>query len=312
MTNGWCTIPKASFLTIQRGEQAMGKNLRVHLVVIDPQDSFMGNDDGTPHSVKFADGTALTATLPVKGAVSDMKRLAKMIERIGPRLEDIHATLDSHRVIDVAHGGMWRDENGKSPNPFTLITSNDIVNRIWTPRNPNLRQRMIDYARALEAGGNYLLIIWPEHCLIGTWGHNVQADLAEAFLRWERSQFANVDYVSKGTNPFTEHYGALLAEVPDPSDPSTQLNTAFLTVMQNADIIAFAGEASSHCVLTTLKQVVQNIGKEHLKKFHLLTDCMSPVAPAPGTPDFPAIAEQFLKDMATEGMTLTTSTEFLR
>ena len=290
----------------------MAKSLKVHLVVIDPQNDFMGNDDGTPYSVKLADGRMLTATLPVKGAVSDMKRLARFVDRLGTKLEDIHITLDSHRVIDVAHPGMWRDENGKSPNPFTLISSNDIVNHIWTPRNPNLRQRMIDYARTLEAGGNYLLIIWPEHCLIGTWGHNVQSDLAGSLLKWERSQFANVDYVSKGTNPFTEHYGALLAEVPDPSDPSTQLNTAFLTVMQNADIIAFAGEASSHCVLTTLKQVVENIGKEHLKKFHLLTDCMSPVAPAPGTPDFPSIADKFLKEMAVEGMTLTTSTELLR
>ncbi len=286
----------------------MGRNLKVHLVIIDGQNDFMGNDEGSPYSVKLADGKMLIATLPVKGAVSDMKRLAKMIDRVGHRLEDIHATLDSHRVIDVAHGGMWRDENGKSPSPFMPITSNDIVNHIWTPRNPNLRQRMIDYTRTLEATGeNYLLIIWPEHCLIGTWGHNVQADLAEALLRWERSQYANVDYVVKGTNPYTEHYGALMAEVPDPSDPSTQLNTAFLDVMQNADIIGFAGEASSHCVLTTLKQVVQNIGKEHLKKFHLLTDCMSPVAPVPGvTPDFPAIADKFLKDMALEGMTLTT------
>ena len=290
----------------------MGKNLKVHLVIIDGQKDFMGNDDGTPHSVKLENGKALTATLPVKGAVSDMKRLAKLVDRVGSRIEDIHASLDSHHVIDVAHGGMWRDENGKSPNPFTLITSNDIKNCIWTPRNPNLRQRMIDYTFALESGGNYFLIIWPEHCLIGTWGHNVQADLAEALLRWERSQYANVDYVVKGTNPYTEHYGALMAEVPDPSDPSTQLNTAFLGVMQDADIIGFAGEASSHCVLTTLKQVVQNIGKEHLKKFHLLTDCMSPVAPAPGTPDFPAIADRFLKEMAVEGMTLTTSTEFLR
>lgn len=290
----------------------MSKNLRVHLVIIDPQNDFMGNDDSTPYSVKLADGRSLTATLPVKGAVSDMKRLAAMVNRLAPKVEDIHVTLDSHRVIDVAHAGMWRDENGKSPNPFTLITSNDISNGIWTPRNPNLRRRMLAYAQALEAGGSYLLIIWPEHCLIGTWGHNVQADLAESLLRWERGQYANVDYVVKGTNPFTEHYGALMAEVPDPDDPSTQLNTAFLSVMQDADIIGFAGEASSHCVLTTLKQVVKNIGKEHLKKFHLLTDCMSPVAPAPGTPDFPAIAEQLIKDMVNEGMTATTSAEFLK
>ena len=291
----------------------MAKNLKVHLVVIDPQNDFMGNDDGSPYSVKLADGRSLTASLPVKGAVVDMKRLAKMADRIGPKLEDIHVTLDSHRVIDVAHGGMWRDENGKSPNPFTLITYADIKNHIWTPRNQNLRQRMLDYTQVLEAGGNYLLIIWPEHCLIGTWGHNVQADLAESLLKWERSQYANVDYVVKGTNPYTEHYGALMAEVPDPSDPSTQLNTAFLGVMQDADIIGLAGEASSHCVLTTLQQIAKNIGDEHLKKFRLLTDCMSPVAPPPGgVPDFPAIAKKGIDEMIIRGMETTTSTEFLR
>lgn len=293
----------------------MGKSLRIHLVVIDGQNDFMGNDDGTPYSVKLADSKAFTATLPVKGAVSDMKRLAKMIGRIGHKLEDIHATLDSHHKIDVGHPSMWRDQNGNSPTPLaTMFSSSDLMNGIWTPRNPNLRKRMINYELALEASKNkYPHIIWTEHCLIGTWGHNIQTDLNEALQKWAGVQGANIDYVVKGTNPFTEHYGALMAEVPDPSDPSTQLNTAFLSVMQNADVIGFAGEASSHCVLTTLQQVVENIGKEHLKKFHLLTDCMSPVAPVPGvTPDFPAIADKFLKDMAAEGMTLTISTEFLK
>lgn len=293
----------------------MRKNLKVHLVVIDPQNDFMGNDDGTPYSVKLEGGKALTATLPVKGAVSDMKRLAKMVDRIGHKLEDIHVTLDSHHIIDVGHPGMWRDQNGNSPTPLaTMFSSNDLISGIWAPRNPNLRQRMIDYELALERSKNkYPHIIWTEHCLIGTWGHAVQDYLAEAITNWARKNCANIDFVVKGTNPYTEHYGALMAEVPDPADPSTQLNTAFLGVMQDADIIGFAGEASSHCVLTTLQQVVEHIGKAHLKKFHLLTDCMSPVAPVPGvTPDFPAIADKFLKEMAAEGMTLTTSTEFLK
>lgn len=293
----------------------MGKNLKVHLVVIDGQNDFMGNDDGTPYLVKLENGKAFTATLPVKGAVSDMKRLAKMIDRVGHKFTDIHATLDSHQIIDVGHPDMWRDQNGNSPTPLaTIFSSNDLINDIWTPRNSNLRKRMIAYELALEGSKNkYPHIIWPEHCVIGTWGHTFQDDFAQAMTRWARKYCANIDLVVKGVNPYTEHYGALMAEVPDPEDSSTQLNTAFLSVMQDADIIGFAGEASSHCVLTTLQQVVENIGKEHLRKFHLLTDCMSPVAPVPGvTPDFPAIADQFLKEMAVEGMTLTTSTEFLR
>ncbi len=65
--------------------------LNVHLLVIDPQKDFMDDRD---------------SALPVPGANADMKRLAKMIDRVGRKLSDIHVTLDSHRVIDVAHPGM--------------------------------------------------------------------------------------------------------------------------------------------------------------------------------------------------------------
>lgn len=289
----------------------MSKSIKVHLVVIDPQNDFMGLDDGLPYSVPLKSGTSLTATLPVKGAVSDMRRLAKLIERVGLRLDDIHVTLDSHRVIDVGHPGFWMDAKGKSPDPIKLIFHDDIVNGIWQPRNPDYRKRMLDYTKALETGGNYLLTVWPEHCLIGTWGHNVQVDLMKTLVKWERTEFANVDYVVKGTNPFTEHYGGLMAEVPDPDDPSTQLNMDFIGILQDADMVAIAGEASSHCVKATVEQVAKSIGDEHLKKIYLLTDCMSPVPMVPGTPDFPAIAESFLKEMAARGMNLVKSTEFL-
>ena len=75
-------------------------------------------------------------------------------------------------------------------------------------------------------------------------------------------------------------------------------------VTQGEGMIAVAGEASSHCVKATIEQVADNIGEEHVKKFRLLTDCMSPVV-APGI-DFPAMADAFLADMSSRGMELTT------
>lgn len=278
--------------------------VKTHLVVIDPQIDFMD----LPGS-----------TLPVPGADADMKRLAAMVKRIGNRLEDIHVTLDSHRVIDVGHPGMWRNENGQPPTPFTIISSDDIRAGIWRPRNEHLKhpqlggktfgQYMLDYALALEAGGKYPLMVWPEHCRIGSPGHAVHPDLLEALHDWERREFANVDFVVKGTNPFTEHYGALMAEVPLASDPATGLNTAFLDVLAQADIVLFAGEALSHCVLTSFMQTVDNIGPEHARKFNILTDCSSPVPKVGNGPDFPAIAAQWLNEMKTRGINLTTSVE---
>lgn len=274
----------------------MSKNLKVHLVVIDPQKDFMDDPD---------------SSLPVTGANEDMRRLAAFIARAGKRLEDIHVTLDSHQIIDVGHPGFWRNQNGDRPSPFTMISNDDVKNNIWTPRNSVYRKRMLDYTAALEAGKKYMAMVWPEHCITGTPGHNVQVDLCGALIDWARQEWANIDFVTKGTNVFTEHYGALMAEVPDPSDPSTQLNTDFLKIMESADIVAVAGEALSHCVKATVDQIAENIGPEHIKKFHILTDCSSPVAQVGSGPDFPAIARAWLRDMEKLGMKLTTSKDFL-
>lgn len=270
--------------------------MKLHVLIIDPQKDFMDDPD---------------SALGVPGANDDMRRVAAMIGRLSRKIDDIHVTLDSHRVIDVGHPGFWRDEDGNHPAPFTMISADDLENNIWTPRNPGLRSRMLDYVCTLEKQGNYPLMVWPEHCLIGTPGHSVQEELMEALQKWERGQYANVDYVVKGANPFTEHYGALMAEVIDPSDPTTGLNTTLLNILGEADIVAIAGEALSHCVMSTVNQIADNIGDEHVKKFHILTDCSSPIPQVGDGPDFPVIAEAWLQEMKQRGMTLVTSEEFL-
>jgi nicotinamidase-related amidase len=270
--------------------------MNVQLVVIDPQNDFMD----LPNSA-----------LPVPGAVEDMQRVAAFVDRVGPKLDDIHVTLDSHRLIDIAHPAWWVDVEGNMPAPFTIISLDDVRAGVWVPRNPAFRVRTMDYVEQLEAGGKYPLCIWPPHCLIGTWGHNVQEDLNTALQRWSEKEFAMVDYVTKGSNPWTEHYGALMAEVPDPADPSTALNADFLQMLADADMVAIAGEALSHCVKETVTQIADNIGDEQIKKFYILTDCCSPVPAVPGGPDFPQIAQDWLREMERRGMNLTTSVDFL-
>ena len=268
---------------------------KIHLVVIDPQNDFMDLKD---------------SALPVTGANADMDRLAAFIRAHGHRLEDIHVTLDSHQVVDIAHPSWWRDAKGKMVQPFTLIKADDIRAGIYVPRDPGQLKRSLEYAEALEKTGKYFLFIWPEHCLIGTWGHGIQANLATALSEWQRNEYALVDYVTKGSNPFTEHYGGLMAEVPDPNDPTTQLNTGLISTLQTADMILIAGEALSHCVKETINQIVDNIGQDHVGKITILTDATSPVPQNPGGPDFPAIAAQWLADIQQRGVQVSTTTTF--
>jgi nicotinamidase-related amidase len=272
----------------------MPKKLR--LLVIDPQ-------------VDFCDGPAAGA-LPVPGAWDDMQRLAALVDRLGEQIAAIDVTLDSHHALDIAHPPWWVDPDGAMPPPFTPITAADVEAGMWRARNPAWQERSAAYVRQLEASGKYVLLIWPTHCLIGSPGHAVHPALLAALRRWEEAGQRLVNFVLKGANPFTEHYSAISAEVPDPADPGTMLNTLLLERLRDADAVLVAGEALSHCVKATVTDIADHISAGYVERFVLLTDCASPVPAAPGGPDFPALGRAFLDDMAARGMRLALSSDF--
>lgn len=260
-----------------------------HLLIIDPQNDFMDQPN---------------AALAVTGALQDMKRLASFITRMSSRLDDIHVTLDSHHVMDVAHPMFWRNDQNQAPNPFTIIKASDVEAKVWYPRVPSLYNRMKEYTKALEDGKRYPLCIWPEHCLIGTVGAAIQEDVQAALNDWARKGVQCVDFVTKGSNVYTEHYSAITAEVPDPTDPTTTLNWSLINTIAQADVIYVAGEALSHCVANTLRDLANNFGEENIKKIVLLTDCSSSVT------GFEAQGEAFIQEMVARGMRTALSTDF--
>ena len=138
--------------------------------------------------------------------------------------------------------------------------------------------RALAYLHELERRGRYTLMVWPVHCEIGSWGHGVHAAVKAAYNQWEQGQLAVARKVIKGSNPWTEHYSALQAEVPDPSDPATQMNRALIAELDRADLILVAGEAASHCVRASVEHLADNLPSGKPAKIALITDCMSPVA----------------------------------
>jgi len=304
--------------------------MKIDLVIVDPQNDFcfpdmlgfikdfqhdfVGVDSHLEKFLKKTYAKIGPGALYVDGAYDDMKRLAKFIELVGPSLNDIHVTLDTHHLVDIAHPIFWVNSNGNHPPYFTIISVDDVSNGTWRTFNPSMQTRALDYVKQLASNGRYPLCIWPPHCLIGTWGHNVVEPLNTALGRWEES-FALVDYVTKGSNYWTEHYSAIKADVPDPTDTSTDLNEPFIVTLQEADIILFAGEARSHCLANTVFDIADEFDKDNnqlIKKIHLLTDTTSDVADLPGTTMFKDMGEQFVADMVKRGMQLTTTEEFLR
>ena len=263
---------------------------KVHLLVIDPQNDFCRPD----------------GALSVPGADADMDRLAVLVRRLRDRLTDIHVTLDSHRTVDISHPLWFRDSSGASPTPFSSISAEDLRAGRWTTTMPSAWERTLAYLEALEKGGRYPHTIWPEHCLIGSEGHAVVPPLFEALQEWSQ-RFAMVDFVTKGSNPWTEHFSAVQAEVPDPDDPSTQVNLRMVSTLEDADVVLLAGEASSHCLANTVRDIVARFGDPStVRKLHLLTDATSPV------PGFESYADDFLRDMVALGMNTLDTADAIR
>lgn len=260
--------------------------MKIHLVVIDPQNDFCD-----------ANGS-----LYVPGAEDDIGRLARMVERLKDRLADIHITLDSHRKVDISHPMWWRDADGRPPPPFTLISADDLREGRWNTYLPSFRTRSLAYLEALEQRRRYMHTIWPEHCLIGDAGHNVHPTLSAAVHEWE-SRFAMAEFVTKGSNPWTEHFSAVRAEVPDPEDPDTQINGGFVKTLEQADVILLAGQALSHCVANTVLDVAESFSDpSFVRKLVLLEDATSQVPDPPGTALFSDFTARFLDDMTRRGM----------
>lgn len=269
----------------------------IHLLIIDPQNDFCdlpaSHLPADPHT-----GQPVAPALPVAGAHEDMRRLADFIGQAADVLGGITVTLDSHHRVDIAHPTFWRRADGAPVVPFTPITARQVRDGEFLPRAADALPRTLAYLDALEANGRYTLMVWPVHCEIGSWGHNVHADVRAACNRWAEQTLGAVDFVVKGHNPWTEHYSAMQAEVPDEHDPDTQLNRTLIERLDRAELILVAGEAGSHCVKATTEHLVDHLPSGRADKVVLLADCMSPVA------GFQAQHDAFIDAMRARGVSV--------
>jgi nicotinamidase-related amidase len=243
------------------------------------------------------------AALPVAGAVKDTERLADFIKKLNP--SRILASQDSHYSLDIAHPAWWIDARGNLVTPFTPISADDIKNGKYVARiQPAMS---LQYVEDLEKNGEFNHFIWPEHCLMGSNGHAFHPVFFDSIREWMNKNSRWVNFITKGVNPFTEHFGIFRANVPLPSDPATQVNQAIFQLLNDHDTIYLAGQARSHCVANSMRQLL-DIAPQLAPKLIVLEDCMSDV---PGLPsDFYVGVNNIYADAQAKGVRIQKSTDF--
>ncbi|HSD87307.1 MAG TPA: nicotinamidase, partial [Kofleriaceae bacterium] len=181
-----------------------------------------------------------------------------------------------------------------------------------------LCKQVLFYCQELERAGKYQLYLWPPHCLLGSDGHALAGVIHEArlFHAFTRTAQSNVEV--KGGNPLTENYSVLRPEVLSRFDGAalSQRNTQFIHTLLAADAVVIAGQAASHCVKSTIDDLLGEIAAQDASlasKVYLMTDCMSAVTVPDGNgglaADFTPQADAALQKFADAGMRLVKSTD---
>ncbi|HXX80476.1 MAG TPA: hypothetical protein VEI46_02955, partial [Thermodesulfovibrionales bacterium] len=157
------------------------------------------------------------------GAVDDNRRLSEFIYRNLNVITQICPTMDTHQVMQIFHPLYLVNESGKHPQPFTLISKEDVERGMWRfnaalnysfqIKGEYGQRHLLHYTEQLREGGKYDLTIWPYHGMLGGIGHSLVASVEEAIFFHSVARYSQADFHVKGDRPFTEHYSVLGPEV---------------------------------------------------------------------------------------------------
>ena len=305
---------------------------RVDLLLIDVQRDFC-----------HPEGTLYVGGRSGRGAVDDNRRIAEFIYRNLARITHVRCTLDSHSNFQIFFPWFWVDSHGEPLAPHTLIRADGrdarrLVNvdplgnvvaqdvapnpamTSWLTRKGYdwLAEQCRFYNRELADGGRYTLYLWPPHCLMGSPGHTVAGVIDEARTLHSLSRITQSWTEIKGAHDLTENYSVLRPEVLAAWDGGVlaERNVGFYRTLMEADALVVAGQAASHCVRSTVQDLLEEIRREDpslAQKVYVLTDCMSSVVVRDEdggiAADFTEAAQQTLDEAASAGMHMVRSTD---
>ena len=289
-------------------QPAADDETRVGLLAVDVQNTFC-----TPGFELFVAGRSGT------GALEDNRRLCEFVYRNLGSLTQIAVTMDTHQAFQIFHAPFLVDDDGRHPDPYTLVTIDDVESGRWrvdskaadamgishTHADAHLRA----YVEALSRGGRFDLTIWPFHAMLGGIGHALVSALEETFFFHAVARRSQTRFELKGQNPLTEHYSVFGPEVTDGPHGETlgERNAVLVRALADFDAVVVGGQAKSHCVAWSVEDLLRT-APEIAPKLYLLEDCSSPVV-VPGVVDYTDDADAAFTRFADAGAHIVRSTE---
>lgn len=214
------------------------------LLIIDPQNDFVDPK----------------GSLYIPGAENGIDAICEFIEKENPL--HIIITQDTHQVYHIGHPDFWIGD----PKPFTKITVDDIESGKYQPKDGCI-DYIYDYISQLPDKTH---MIWPRHCINGSWGHAFPQKLIDTLISWAKKDILS-DYrvVQKGEYALSEMYSAISRANSTERDIKESKLINELAVFDKVYISGFAKDV---CVAWTVKDLIAS--GEFNNKLVFLDKCM--------------------------------------
>lgn len=239
------------------------------LLIIDPQVDF------------------ISGSLPVSNAAEAMDRLAQWITNHPGDFDDIIVTLDSHLPGHVSFDSSWGWTNGSEFRPMSVNLNNLSGGNHYNPgfvylgnldekffytdEHKLLQGKIRNYISTLKDDG---LRLWPEHCIIGTPGHQIYKPLLDSLRQFLEYNNKPWKIIMKGDDPCSEMYSAVTKGVPGYEGGLKHSTKLDENLLQKYDEIYVAGIARDFCVAETISDLVKYFPELVKGKLRLVLECM--------------------------------------
>lgn len=213
-------------------------------------------------------------SLEVPGSIGDVERITRFIYNNMDGITNIMCSMDTHYPFHIFFPSWWRDADGNSPDAGTNITYDDVDKGKWRPVYGKL-QDSLTYLQKLEELAKKTLCIWTYHCIHGTEGFDLENEFAKMVYYHSTARKTIPRIIPKGTDFYSEMYGIIKPEYSKKNIKNTKVLNAF----QEYDEIYVVGEAASHCLMESVKQIAEEYATrpEITSKITILEDCTSPI-----------------------------------
>lgn len=200
-----------------------------------------------------------TGSLYVNGADVAQKLLSRWILTNSEYISGIVITLDSHPKVHIGNASYWINKEGKEPETFSVISKEALLEGTWMPKNLN-PGKLEEFKEDFPDEG---ITIWPPHCQAGTDEGKMPDYLLTAIFDWKSGQSNSDNCLTliKGELPDEEDYSAFTGSNSTILIKNIEKFCALYTKIQ-PDYIMITGQAKDYCVASTVRDLIEIIGRD--------------------------------------------------